>query len=233
MNLSLGYKLFAESGIMLIRKIVLVSSCLASFVFFSLSLARGQNPALSQELVGAGAALYADLRCDVCHNTTASGINIPPSLANAGDKFQTPWLEAYLQSPSRRRWVSAGVRPNLRMPNFLLSSDETRALSAFLSTKTDSTHTTELSFVLPLDDSAHVSEGKEIFQEYACYGCHKIAGTGGEVGPGLDGAGRRLRREYLAAFLQNPQAFIPGSPMKVSDLWEEEVQALVAYLMSL
>jgi cytochrome c1 len=39
--------------------------------------------------------------------------------------------------------------------------------------------------------------------------------------------------EYLAVFLKNPQAFIPGTPMKISELWEEEVQALVAYLMSL
>jgi cytochrome c1 len=33
--------------------------------------------------------------------------------------------------------------------------------------------------------------------------------------------------------LQNPQAFIPGSPMRNFDLWEKEVQALTAYLISL
>jgi cytochrome c1 len=53
------------------------------------------------------------------------------------------------------------------------------------------------------------------------------------MGPDLSGVGSRLRPEYVAAFLQNPQAFIPRTPMKISELWEVEVQALVAYLMSL
>lgn len=121
----------------------------------------------------------------------------------------------------------------MRMPNFLLSNEEARALAAFLATQRDSTRLKKLSFELHEDDAISVAEGKQIFQEYACYGCHKIAGEGGEVGPDLNGVGRRLRPEYLAAFLRNPQAFIPGTPMQISELWEEEVQALVAYLMSL
>ncbi len=206
--------------------------CLAIVFIVPPLAARAQNVASSPEMAAAGAALYTDLRCGACHITQAGGINVPPSLSNAGDKFQTAWIEAYLKAPSRRRWTSAGVRPVLRMPNFLLSKDQARALAAFLSTQKDSTHVIKLSFELPLNDSVKVAEGKQIFKEYACYGCHKIAGEGGEVGPDLNGVGRRLRPEYLAAFLQNPQAFIPGSPMKISDLWEEEVQALVAYLMA-
>jgi len=200
---------------------------------FSPTQAKAQKISSAPDAAKTGAALYSELRCGLCHNIPASGLNIPPSLANAGDKFQTSWIEVYLKAPYRRRWASTGVRPTLRMPNFLLNEDEARALAAHLSAQHDSTRSKKLSFEFQKNDSTRVAEGKEIYQEYACYGCHKIAGNGGEMGPDLSGVGSRLRPEYLAAFLRNPQAFIPGTPMKISELWEEEVQALVAYLMSL
>jgi len=196
-------------------------------------MAKAQSVASTPDAAKTGAALYTALRCGLCHNVPATGVNIPPALANAGAKFQTAWIEAYLKAPYRRRWESAGVRPALRMPNFLLSDEEARALAVYLSAQHDSTRSKKLSFQFQENDAIGVAEGKQLYQEYACYGCHKIAGHGGEVGPDLSEVGSRLRPEYLAAFLQNPQAFIPGTPMKVSDLWEEEVQALVAYLMAL
>jgi len=210
----------------------LFTACLASVVVFLPFKTSAQNATSSSDLTQAGAGLFADLRCGACHNTTASGINVPPSLANAGDKFQTVWLEIYLKAPHRRRWESTGVRPTLRMPNFLLSAQEARALAAYLSAQHDTTRITKYEFEFRKNDSTIVAEGKQIYKEYACHGCHKIAGEGGEVGPDLSGVGSRLRPEYLATFLRNPQAFIPGSPMKNFDLWEEEVQALVAYLMT-
>lgn len=206
---------------------------LAIVIIFSPLKANAQNPVAPTDMAQVGAKLYAELRCGLCHEVAANGINIPPSLANAGDKFQTAWLEAYLKAPYRRRWESAGVRPALRMPNFLLSENEVQALAAYLSTQRDSTPIKKASFEFRKNDSTRVAEGKQIFQEYACYGCHQVNGKGGEVGPDLRGVGNRLQPEYLTAFLQNPQAFIPGSSMKISGLWEEEVQALVAYLMSL
>lgn len=216
------------------RKTFILATCLAaSMSVFSPPRAGAQKISSATDAVKTGAALYAELRCGLCHDIPASGINIPPSLPNAGDKFQMAWLEAYLKSPYRRRWMSTGVRPTLRMPNFLLNDEEARSLAAFLSTQRDTTRIRKLSFELNKNDSTSVAEGKQIFQEYACYGCHKIADQGGDIGPDLDGVRSRFHPEYLAAFLRNPQAFIPGSPMKVSELWDEEVQALVAYLMSL
>lgn len=211
------------------KKVFIFSACL----LFLPPMLNAQNVSSTTHAAKTGAALYTELRCGLCHEVTASGINIPPTLALVGDKFQTAWLEAYLKAPYRRRWASTGVRPVLRMPNFLLSDDEAHALAAFLSTQRDTTRIKKFPLELNKNDSTNVTEGKQIFQEYACYGCHKIGGQGGDMGPDLNGVGRRLRSEYLAAFLKNPQAFIPGTPMKISELWEEEVQALIAYLMSL
>jgi cytochrome c2 len=209
---------------------IFISFLASAIDMLSLAGANAQNVSPKPDVVATGAMLYKALRCGFCHEVSASGINVPPSVANAGDKFQTAWIETYLKAPYRRRWESAGVRPILRMPNFLLNNEEARTLAAFISLQLDTTRIKQSSFEL---DSTLVAEGKQIFQEYACYGCHKIAGEGGEVGPDLSGVGSRLRPEYLAAFLRNPQAFIPGSSMKNFDLWEEEVLALVAYLISL
>jgi len=213
------------------RTTFILKTCLAiAICLFAPPRARAQNLAPVPEAVKTGATLYAELRCGLCHDVSANGINIPPSLANASDKFQTAWIEVYLKAPYRRRWASAGARPLLRMPNFLLSDEEARALAAFLATRRDTTRIKKFYFEV---DSTKGKEGEQIYQEYACYGCHKVAGKGGDLGPDLNEAGKRLRPEYLAAFLQNPQAFIPDSPMKISALWEEEVRALVSYLMSL
>ncbi|NUM75529.1 c-type cytochrome [candidate division KSB1 bacterium] len=213
----------------------LIFSALMALAIAMLALpaSRAQDAPPKPDAIKSGAMLYTALRCGLCHEISASGINIPPSLTNAGDKFQTAWLEGYLKAPHHRRFESAGVRPTLRMPNFLLSNEEARALAAYLSAQHDSIRITKYEFEFRKNDSTIVAEGRQIYKEYACFGCHKIGTDGGEVGPDLNGVGTRLRPEYLAAFLRNPQAFIPDSPMKNFDLWEEEVQALVVYLMSL
>jgi mono/diheme cytochrome c family protein len=216
------------------RSIFILTTWLAIAISLcALPRARAQNLAALPDAAKTGAVLYNELRCGLCHNASATGMNIPPSLANAGDKFQPAWLVTYLKAPYRRRWANMGVRPALRMPNFLLSENEAQALAAYLSAQHDSTRSKKLSFEFQKNDSTKIADGKQIFQENACYGCHKVGGEGGEIGPDLSEVGSRFRPEYLAAFLQNPQAFIPGTPMKISELWEEEVQALVAYLMSL
>jgi len=213
------------------RTAFILTTCLAiALGLFARARARVQNVSSAPDTAKTGAALYMELRCGACHEIAASGINIPPSLANVGDKFKTSWIEVYLKSPYRRRWASTGARPILRMPNFLLSDEEARVLAAFLATRRDTTRIKKLYFEV---DSTKVKEGEQIYQEYACYGCHKVAGIGGDMGPDLNEVGKRLRPKYLAAFLQNPQAFIPDSPMKISELWDEEVRALVSYLMSL
>ena len=123
--------------------------------------------------------------------------------------------------------------PDSPHAEFFMSNEAARALAAYLSVQHDSARSRKDSIEIQKNDSTRVAEGKGIYHEYACYGCHKITGYGGEMGPDLTKVGSRLRPEYLVAFLKDPQAFIPGSPMKNFDLWEEEVQALVVYLMSL
>ncbi|MGH7454471.1 MAG: c-type cytochrome, partial [bacterium] len=144
------------------RTTFIFTTCLAIAIsLFAPPMARAQNLASAPNAAKTGAALYMELRCGLCHNISATGLNIPPSLANAGDKFQTTWIEAYLKAPYRRRWESVGVRPTLRMPNFLMSESEARALAAYLSAQHDSTRSKKLSFEFRKNDSTGMAEGKQ------------------------------------------------------------------------
>jgi cytochrome c oxidase subunit II len=86
--------------------------------------------------------------------------------------------------------------------------------------------------------------GEEIFAGASCAGCHTIRGTSadGELGPDLTHLASRqtigagligLTPDNLADFIADPQDDKPGVSMPPTELTEEEVDAVVAYLMEL
>ncbi len=189
-----------------------------------------QTTATADSLIQFGSLLYDTLQCAACHTGPPSGVNIPPSLQAAGSKYQLEWLTAYMKKPTTRRWIKEKQRPLVRMPDFRLNDRESRALALFLATWTDSLRFPEVTINA---DSTLLAEGKDIYDDYACYGCHTINGEGGEVGPDLTHVGSRLTPGYLTVFLKDPLKVIPGTPMKNFDFWDEEILPLVAWLMSL
>jgi len=98
------------------------------------------------------------------------------------------------------------------------------------------------------------ARGQEVFMRSPCIACHTINGTNarGVVGPNLTSFGDRWAigagvaentPENLAAWIRNPQALKPGALMPGTEggpgglpptnLAEDEVEAVVAYLQSL
>lgn len=87
-------------------------------------------------------------------------------------------------------------------------------------------------------------QGKDIFFQSACVGCHTIQGTAaqGKTGPNLTHVGSRKTLaagtientpENMARWIQNPDAVKPGVLMPNLHLSSDQVAALVAYLQSL
>lgn len=96
----------------------------------------------------------------------------------------------------------------------------------------------------PPAQTALEQRGQEVFVQNACVGCHAIRGVAdqGELGPDLTHlASRRdigagilpLTEDNLAAWTVNPQAIKPGVNMPPQELDDDDLDALVAYLMSL
>lgn len=88
------------------------------------------------------------------------------------------------------------------------------------------------------------AEGRDVFLGNSCVGCHAIRGEAeqGDAGPDLThlasrsriGSGvLRLDEDNLRAWTVNPQAIKPGVRMPPQHLDEEELDALVTYLLDL
>lgn len=96
----------------------------------------------------------------------------------------------------------------------------------------------------PAEVSGDVSTGRHVFESTACVNCHAIAGTGanGKFGPDLTHLMSRATiaagaapndQENLRLWITEPDAIKPGALMPAMQLEKKDVDALVAYLMSL
>jgi cytochrome c oxidase subunit 2 len=92
--------------------------------------------------------------------------------------------------------------------------------------------------------SADVAAGRKVFENNACMNCHTIAGTdaNGKFGPDLTHLMSRTTiaagaapndQKNLRLWIQQPDAIKPGCLMPAMQLKDQDVDALVAYLMTL
>jgi cytochrome c oxidase subunit 2 len=96
----------------------------------------------------------------------------------------------------------------------------------------------------PAEVSDAAPEGRKIFERTACVNCHAVAGTAakGRFGPDLT---HIMSRETIASgaatntpanlrrWIQNPDAFKPGSKMPAMGLSDPELNAVTAYMETL
>jgi sulfur oxidation c-type cytochrome SoxX len=83
------------------------------------------------------------------------------------------------------------------------------------------------------EESKLVQEGREVYQEINCSYCHSINEVGGNIGPDLSTVGGELDRDSLIIYLQNPHAMIPATLHPKLLFTDEELDALVEYLLTL
>ncbi|MDR4508361.1 MAG: c-type cytochrome [Candidatus Brocadiaceae bacterium] len=77
-------------------------------------------------------------------------------------------------------------------------------------------------------------QGKRLFEDLGCHGCHETAGFGEDtnriIGPGLKQLKNKIRPEWIADWIKNPQSFRPTTRMPNFRLSDEESRAIAAYL---
>lgn len=97
-----------------------------------------------------------------------------------------------------------------------------------------------LGLAVPLRaDDAQVARGKEVYAEQKCKLCHSVDGVGNKKGA-LDEVGAKLSADDIKAWLVTPDEMAAKAgadrkpKMKKFDkLSEEDMNALVAYMLSL
>ncbi|WP_100373333.1 cytochrome c oxidase subunit II [Bacillus sp. FJAT-45037] len=86
------------------------------------------------------------------------------------------------------------------------------------------------------------NQGREVFEEQSCIGCHAVGGMGSDLGPTLTNFGEReviagyleYNAENLEAWIRDPESIKQGNNMPAfPEMSDEDMEALIAYLDSL
>jgi mono/diheme cytochrome c family protein len=78
-----------------------------------------------------------------------------------------------------------------------------------------------------------VAKGKSIFEEQGCNACHGDNGIGTPAAPKLIGVGVKYDSKKIEALLKQPTPAMAQGGMTPTELKNEDLQALIAYLESL
>jgi len=83
------------------------------------------------------------------------------------------------------------------------------------------------------DESRSAAQGRRMFMEQGCYGCHTVGKMGTSIATDLSHVGTKYSETYLRDWLREPQQQKPSAHMPKIQLSEAEARALAAYLASL
>ena len=181
-----------------------------------------------------GRNLLSRQGCVHCHlvklpdGSTIKATDDPPSLSHIADKTTREWIFAWLKDPQAYATTST-------MPNFKLSDDDARDISAFLIA--NSSPIQGGTAALSAKASADPTAGASLYGESFCASCHAVqnaAGNivGGDVGPELTRIGSKAKPEWLQAWLRNPRAYDPATGMPHYRLNDPQVATLAGFLLA-
>lgn len=216
-----------------------------SLVFLGLTIdtlrqapARSHTDAMSAEVVR-GKEIWDENNCMGCHTLLGEGAYYAPELTKVVERRGAEWMRVFLRDPQA---MFPGER---KMVQYDFTEDEITDLIAFfgwvgnidtngfpakpdLVGPTTLASTTTAAAHPPVDLSAAPTMFSTV-----CVACHAVGGTGGAVGPALDGVARRYDAEGLDAWLANPQAVKPDTKMPNLNLADDTRHELVSWLMTL
>ena len=194
-----------------------------------------------------GRQLIAKYNCIGCHQL--QGIERPamlgPDLTNIGNKVSREWIYKWLKEPRTLSDADGnvtvdGVDLAPRMPKFNLSELELRALSAYLSEQhTKRLEPARISTVIAKSGDA-ADQGQMQFNQRFCVTCHSIAVErggetkliGGDIGPELTKVGSKVKPDWLAAWLRDPQAYLEHTRMPRYQWSDKELYQLTQYMLT-
>jgi mono/diheme cytochrome c family protein len=182
-----------------------------------------------------GRVMLARYGCVHCHTvklpdgSTMMPTDEPPPLTHIAEKTSREWIYAWLKNPQSYSTTAT-------MPNFLLSDDDARDISAFLianSAASGGAHAVLVAATAtkPADPTA----GASLYGESFCASCHatqNAAGNvvGGDLGPELTGIGSKVKPEWLRSWLRNPHEYAPGTSMPQYRWTDQQLDLLTGFL---
>jgi cytochrome c1 len=193
-----------------------------------------RGPLAGTPQLNLGRNLLSRSGCVHCHmvklpdGSTVKATDDPPSLSHIADKTTREWISAWLKDPQAYAVTST-------MPNFKLSDDDARDISAFLIS--NSTPIPGDSTTLSAKASNDPTAGASLYGESFCASCHAVqnaAGNivGGDVGPELTRIGSKVKPEWLQAWVRNPRVYDPPTGMPHYRFNDAQVATLTGFLLA-
>jgi cytochrome c2 len=174
----------------------------------------------------AGRRLFTEKRCVVCHQVDGVGGVIGPNL-DFLRPFRSPIYVASAMWNHGPQMMDAMAARNVPRPSF--TGAELRDLSAFLAPGTAGPQEGPI-YVLP----GRADNGRRLFTEKRCAGCHSVGGQDARVGPDLgERAVRRTTIDFAAAMWNKaPRMLAEMKPrgIVVPQLRPEEMADIIGYL---
>lgn len=168
----------------------------------------------------AGIGYYREEKCATCHNLAEGPAKVGPNLTTTAIRRSPLWMIDHFKHPSR-------MVPGTSMPPIHLSDEQLAALAAFLLKLTPKNART-------LESAPdNVVQGAILYQMHQCGNCHTANGEGMKVGPTLNGLAKRRTREWIETQIRHPDRHFPETMMPGYDLTAEDMDRLIAYLLSL
>lgn len=199
---------------------------------------RSHEDKLTEDVIR-GKVIWEANNCMGCHTLLGEGAYYAPELTKVYDKRGPEWIDIFLQDPERmfpgqRKMVKYDFTPEQRQDviaffewignidtNGFPRAPDLVAQPASAAKATAKTNTKD------------AMAGAPVMMKTVCAACHSIGGTGGNVGPALDGVANRYDRAKLDRWLSDPEAVKPGTKMPNLALSEDVRKQLVDYLMTL
>jgi len=178
---------------------------------------------------GAFGEVYERYKCYVCHRFNGFGGDLAPDLTFEGSRAQRAWLIDFLKNPQT-------LRPTLtlRMPQFNMTDAEANTLADYMDVALESPSVKSVGMESKEFTPQSAATGKQLYEiKYQCQACHTIGASGGYVGPNLSQVGNWMKASWIEAWLQNPQALVPGAIEPQRQFTDDEIKALTAYLLTL
>jgi sulfur oxidation c-type cytochrome SoxX len=179
-----------------------------------------------------GKQLFDTIGCRGCHVVHSEGGNLGPNLSDEGARDRSrEWLRTQIRDPKANNLQSQ------MFPFDYLSDQQVNDLVDYLESLTPTSEKSGApSAPSPsLSLSASAKQGKQLFTNVGCLGCHMVNGQGGKVGPDLSNiANAGHSRQWLKTQIQNPKSHDPQTAMPAfNKLSDQQVSDLVDYMETL
>ena len=199
-----------------------------------------------------GRGLFRQSRCISCHSVYGKGGALAPELGNIAKKINKKWLSLFLRNVHY-------YQPRIKMLQYNFTEQDALDIAEYMMEEFYTEEDIEEDEDIESEQmESNVSErtlkelienGKEIFTEYGCFGCHDRTGieTQAKIGPELKAIGskdeeylefgnvkdvKRTIENYIFLKIKNPSIFDDNAKMPQFNLSDEDLIKLALALLS-